>query len=116
MSALHKLCPQLLRENRLCWLRAPLFTEIKGKNHYYYYSEEEKNKNQHGGEIVSLKGLGSMSPNEMEESMFSENQRLEVLEYSKEAVDLLEQLMGDEVLYRKDFIFNNIDFSKYTDI
>ena len=116
MAALHKLCPQLLKENRLCWLRAPLFTEKKGKTNYYYYSEEEKNKNYHGGEVVSLKGLGSMSPEEMEESMFSKNQRLEVLTYSDEAAALLEQLMGENVAYRKEFIFNNIDFSKYTDI
>lgn len=52
----------------------------------------------------------------MEESMFSENQRLEILTYSPEAIETLEQLMGEEVQYRKDFIFNNIDFSKYTDI
>ena len=57
-----------------------------------------------------------MSPEEMEESMFSYNQRLEVLTYSDEAAILLEQLMGENVAYRKEFIFNNIDFSKYTDI
>ena len=35
MAAIRKLCPQILEENRLCWLRAPLFAETKGKNHYY---------------------------------------------------------------------------------
>lgn len=115
LCAVHSLCPQFLKENRMCWLRAPLFCETKGGKHYYYYSEEEKNKNNHGGEIISLKGLGSMSPEEMEEAMFSENQRLEILEYTPEAAETLEQLMGEDNSFRKDFIFKNIDFTKYTD-
>ena len=114
-SAIRKLCPQILEENRLCWLKAPLFTEKKGKEQYYYYSEEEKQKLYRGGEIISLKGLGSMSTKEMKESMFSDQQRLEVLEYSEEGVESLERLMGEDVEPRKEFIFNKIDFSKYTD-
>lgn len=114
-SAIRKLCPQILEENRLCWLKAPLFTEKKGKEQYYYYSEEEKQKLYKGGEIISLKGLGSMSTKEMKESMFSDKQRLEVLEYSEEGVESLEKLMGEDVEPRKEFIFNKIDFSKYTD-
>ena len=40
-----------------------------------------------------------------------EFQRLEVLHYSKEAIDLLLEIMGNEVKPRRDFIFENIDFS-----
>ena len=41
-----------------------------------------------------------------------EYQRLEVLEYTPEAFDLLYQLMGEDVGPRKEFIMNNIDFSE----
>lgn len=47
--------------------------------------------------------------------MFSEQQRLDQLIYSEEAAKVLEDLMGEDVLPRKEFIFNNIDFSEYGD-
>lgn len=44
--------------------------------------------------------------------MFTEQyQRLDVLEYSEEAMELLYDLMGEAVEPRKKFIMNNIDFS-----
>lgn len=83
---------------------------------YYYYSEAEKQEQNRGGHILGLKGLGSMSADEMEESMFnSENQHLDILEYDENVDKLLTDLMGDNVLPRKEFIFQNIDFSKYMD-
>lgn len=83
---------------------------------YYYYSEAEKQEKNHGGHILGLKGLGSMSADEMEESMFNnENQHLDILEYDESVDKLLTDLMGDNVLPRKEFIFKNIDFSKYMD-
>lgn len=83
---------------------------------YYYYSEAEKQEKNHGGHILGLKGLGSMSADEMEESMFNNgNQHLDILEYDESVDKLLTDLMGDNVLPRKDFIFKNIDFSKYMD-
>lgn len=114
MAAIYKLCPQFLKENRLCWLRAPLFIETKNNKRYYYYSEREKQEKYRGGTIISAKGLGSMSADEMEEAMFTEeNQKLDILEYEPEVDNLLEDLMGEDVLPRKEFIFENIDFSKY---
>ncbi len=45
--------------------------------------------------------------------MFSpEYQRLETLEWNDEAIDLLHALMGEDVTPRKDFIMENVDFSK----
>lgn len=41
-----------------------------------------------------------------------EFQRLERMEYSEEAMDLLYSLMGEDVAPRRDFIFKNIDFSQ----
>ena len=46
MANLHRLCPQFLKENRLYWLRSPLFIEQdKNKNPIsWYYTDEEFNK------------------------------------------------------------------------
>ena len=44
-----------------------------------------------------------------------DNQKLDILEYEPEVDKLLEDLMGEDVLPRKEFIFENIDFSKYMD-
>lgn len=52
-----------------------------------------------------------MTAGQAKNSMFGENQRLDVLEPTPEAIELLEQLMGEKVEPRKDFIFNNVDFS-----
>jgi DNA gyrase/topoisomerase IV subunit B len=41
-----------------------------------------------------------------------EFQRMDTLVYSQEAIELLDYLMGEEVDFRKDFIFNNVDFSE----
>lgn len=63
-------------------------------------------------EVVRAKGLGALSAEMARESMFSSKyQKLEVLEYSDEAIQLLKDLMGDSVAKRKNFIFQNIDFS-----
>jgi len=46
MANLHRLCPKFLKENRLYWLRSPLFIEQdKNKNPIsWYYTDEEFNK------------------------------------------------------------------------
>ena len=45
--------------------------------------------------------------------MFTEEfQRLEVLEVDDDAFALLEDLMGENVLPRKDFVFEKVDFSE----
>ena len=111
---IYKLFPELIRENRLYWLKTPIKSSTKNGKTQYYYSEEEFLQKYKGGEIGRYKGLGSLSDKKAEESMFSkEHQRLEPLNFDEEAIELLESLMGIDVAPRKDFIFNNIDFSKY---
>ena len=45
--------------------------------------------------------------------MFSpEYQRMDVMEYDNDAVDLLYDLMGDDVEPRRNFIMKKVDFSK----
>lgn len=116
MAALTYLAPEFIREGRLCWLRAPLHIETyKGKENYYFTDEElaeAKRKNKIKGTISRNKGLGEMDSETARISMFSpEFQRLEIMEYTPEAIDLLYDLMGEEVEPRKKFIMSKIDFS-----
>ncbi|MCD8210775.1 MAG: toprim domain-containing protein [Prevotella sp.] len=116
IAALQILCPQFIQENRLCWLRAPLFVEIRGKEKKYYYDEEERAAADIKGELLRMKGLGSLSPEEMRDAMFSDKQRLEPIEWTVDGAMMLQDLMGTDAKKRKDFIFNNIDFSKYGEV
>ena len=41
-----------------------------------------------------------------------EYQRMDVMEYSESAIDLLYDLMGDDVEPRRNFIMEKVDFSE----
>jgi len=115
MAALHYLCPEFIKEGRLLWLRSPLYiVKNKGKESYYF-SDEEFNKVRSSikGEVTRAKGLGALSASQAANSMFSpEFQRMDVMEMTEEAAQLLEQLMGEDVEPRRQFLFNKIDFSE----
>ena len=117
MAALAHLAPEFIKEGRLCWLRSPLHIVTDGKNETYYFTDEElheaKAKGKIKGEIHRNKGLGSLEPEQARRSMFNPAfQRLDVLEYTDEAMNLLYDLMGEEVEPRREFIMNNVDFSE----
>ena len=117
MAALAHLAPEFIKEGRLCWLRSPLHIVTDGKNETYYFTDEElheaKTKGKIKGEIHRNKGLGSLEPEQARRSMFNPAfQRLDVLEYTDEAMNLLYDLMGEEVECRRKFIMNNVDFSE----
>ena len=111
MAALRYLAPQFLEEGRLCWLRSPLYIVKSGKTETYYFTDEEFNKAKVKGEVTRAKGLGALSEVQARNSMFGENQRMDVLEVNQDAIYLLEDLMGKEVAPRTEFIFKNVDFS-----
>lgn len=114
MAALHYLAPKFIEEGRLCWLRSPLYIVKNGKKESYYFTDEEFNavRGKVKGEVQRNKGLGALSPEQAHISMFTnEYQRLDVLEWSPDAIQLLEQLMGEDVEPRRQFVFNEIDFS-----
>lgn len=114
MAALHYLAPKFIEEGRLCWLRSPLYIVKNGKKESYYFTDEEFNavRGKVKGEVQRNKGLGALSPEQAHISMFTdEYQRMDVLEWSPDAIQLLEQLMGEDVEYRRQFVFNEIDFS-----
>ena len=112
MAALRYLAPQFLEEGRLCWLRSPLYIVKNGKSESYYFTDEEFAKAKVKGEVTRAKGLGALSEQQAKNSMFGENQRMDVLEPNEEAIYLLEDLMGKDVEPRTDFIFKNVDFSE----
>ena len=115
MAALAHIAPQFIREGRLCWLRSPLHIVHDGKKETYYFTDEELEQNRHKikGEVQRNKGLGSLEPEQARESMFNpEHQRLDVMEYSEDAMSLLYSLMGEDVAPRRDFIMENVDFSE----
>lgn len=111
MSALLYLAPDFIKENRLCWLRSPLYIVKKGKKEYYYYSDEEYVKSHVTGEVNRAKGLGALSPEQAHNSMFTEEfQRMDVLKPNEGDFEYLLDLMGDDVTPRKEFVLNNVDF------
>ena len=115
MAALSYLAPQFIKEGRLCWLHAPLYIISDGKKETYAFTDEEMNsmRGKIKGNITRNKGLGEMTPESARRSMFaSEFQRMEILEYSDEAMNILYALMGEDVEPRREFIFENVDFSK----
>lgn len=113
MAMLQVLAPQFLKENRLFWLRAPTCkVETKTKTHYYYNEEEFRNHPK--GNITFFKGLGQMTDEDLKNSMFNKEwQHLEPITYSEEGIQTLLELMSEDVEPRKEFVFNNIDFSKF---
>ena len=113
MAMLQVLAPEFLKENRLFWLRAPTCKVETPKKTYFYYSDEEF-KNHPKGNITFFKGLGQMSDNDLKASMFNEEwQHLEPIIYSEEGINTLISLMSEDVEPRKEFVYNNIDFSKF---
>ena len=116
MAALAHIAPKFIEEGRLCWLRSPLWIVSNGKKELYYFTDEEFNAAKAAGKIIGEvqrnKGLGSLERDQARASMFGEHQRMDVMEYSEEAMSLLYDLMGSEVEPRRNFIMQNVDFSE----
>ena len=111
------LMPEFIKEGRLCWLRAPLYRLSKGDKKVYAYTDEELrqlSKGKENWEQNRYKGLGECSAEDMEASMLHPTERrLEVLTIKdmEAAAESLKMLMGEDVEPRRDFLFENVDFS-----
>ena len=115
ISALQYLAPEFIKENRLCWLRSPLYIVKDKKKETYYFTDDDFNKVRATitGEVQRNKGLGSLSPAQAHNSMFTkEYQKLDVLQADKKSIKLLYDLMGEDVAPRKEYVFSKIDFSQ----
>ena len=63
--------------------------------------------------VIIDKYVGALSAEQAKHSMFDEQyQRLEVLIPDIDAVTLLEELMGTDINARREYIFENVDFSE----
>lgn len=115
-TALQHFCPEFIQEGRLCWLRSPLYILKDKKKETYYFSDSEltaaREKGKLVGELQRNKGLGSLSAAQARESMFGDKQHIDVLKPDDVSVGLLEKLMGTSVTFRKQYIFDNIDFAE----
>lgn len=112
------LMPKFIEEGRLCWLRAPLYRLTKGNKRVFAYDDAELaelRKKYPDWEQGRNKGLGEMTDADMAASMMNPtDRRLEVLTIhdAELAEESLKMLMGKDVDERRDFLFENVDFSK----
>ena len=111
------LMPDFIKEGRLCWLRAPLYKLENGNQNLFAYNDEELVKIRKGHEkwtMTRAKGLGELGANDMERSMLHPTERrVEVLTVKdiQAAGEMLNMLMGNDVDPRREFLFENVDFS-----
>lgn len=110
-----RICPEYVKQGRVGWYHAPLFiVENKGKQTYFYTDEDYNERGRKlPGNVRRVKGLGLLEKKELQEAIFNCPEAHEVFEYTPEAMEALEALMGADVKPKKEFIFENIDFSKY---
>lgn len=107
-----KLMPELLKEGRVFRLEAPTHVIKNGKKNYYFYGAIDYIENRMPGHTTFLKGLGEMSAEQEKESLFGPNQHRIYFDWDKLSDERLKMLMGEDAYYRKEFLFNNVDFSR----
>jgi len=113
MCAIYTFAPQFIEEGRLYWLRSPLYVVKNKKSESYYFTDEEFNKAKPKGEINRAKGLGALSADQARRSMFTEEfQRMDQLLPDEDSLYLLSQLMGKDSEPKRNFVFENVDFSE----
>lgn len=105
-------CPELIKDGYVYAGVPPLYKITIGKEYKYLKNDEalEEFRKANSGKkylVNRLKGLGEMSADETEETLTDPNNRIIkkiTVDDAKAAGALFEQLMGDNVLQRKQFI------------
>ena len=117
ITLFYYMCPQFIKEGRLLWMQMPLFV-LKYKDKILYaFSDNEKNQliKKYGSpkELSRKKGIGENTPDETKNAVFGEQKRWWQLcpNNHEDFVELIDMLMGKEVLERKEYIMRNVDFS-----
>ena len=115
LSLFSELLPEMLQEGRIYRLEAPTHIVKTGAKNHYFFGEEEFSKRAVKGEVVFCKGLGEMSAAQVKDSLFGPQQHLTSFNWSADSDTLLRQFMGDDIEFRREFLFNKVDFSKITE-
>ena len=115
LSLFAELLPDMLKEGRIYRLEAPTHIVKVGTKNHYFFGEEEFDNRKVRGDVTFCKGLGEMDSTQVKESLFSANQHMVPFTWDEDADILLRQFMGEDIEFRREFLFNRVDFSKITE-
>ncbi|MBU1136750.1 DNA topoisomerase IV subunit B, partial [Patescibacteria group bacterium] len=116
--------PEIIEKGYLYIAQPPLYRIQKGKQVSYGYNDEDKEEilasfGKEGANIQRYKGLGEMNPTQLWETTMDPKNRVMkqvIIEDAKEADNIFDILMGNEVAPRKKFIQTHAKRVKNLDI
>lgn len=110
LAFLYSFYPQLIEAGKIYIVKTPLYIIKRGVKVHYVFSESEMTtfKTQKSDTISRLKGLGEIDKTFMADFMFNEKTRIleqVVMEDKEKTFDILEQILGDDPMERKEILF-----------